>query len=46
MTTEEITRLEELKIAIQICPDGCAIPILGIPVLEEFIALLIKEKEE
>jgi hypothetical protein len=46
MTTEEITRLEELKTATQNCPDGCAIPILGMPALEEFIALLIKEQGE
>jgi len=45
MTTEEITRLEEIKAAIHNCPDGCAIKVLGLSMLEEFLALSIKEKE-
>ncbi len=45
MTTEEITRLSELKTAVQTCPEGCAMQVLGVPMLEEFLALLIKEEE-
>jgi len=45
MTPEEITRLQEIKGAIHNCPDGCAIQVLGLPMLEEFLTLLIKEKE-
>lgn len=45
MTTEEITRLNELKETIQNCPEGCAMSVVGLPALEEFLALLVKEKE-
>lgn len=45
MTTEETARLQELKATIQGCPEGCTIEILGVPVLEEFLALLIKEED-
>ncbi len=45
MTQEEIIRLNELKATLQSCPEGCAIEVLGVPVLEEFLALLIKEEK-
>ncbi|GGG28931.1 hypothetical protein GCM10011344_32220 [Dokdonia pacifica] len=45
MTPEEITRLQELKTAIHNCPEGFAMQLLGMPVLEEFLALSVKEKE-
>ncbi|WP_299767976.1 hypothetical protein [uncultured Dokdonia sp.] len=45
MTPEEITRLQEIKTAIHSCPDGCAIQVLGVPMLEEFLTLSIKEKD-
>lgn len=45
MTTEEIARLQEIKATIQGCPAGCAIEVLGLPILEEFLALLIKEED-
>ncbi|MFT5890170.1 MAG: hypothetical protein ACI9Y7_000259 [Dokdonia sp.] len=45
MTTEETTRLNELKATLQNCPEGCAVEVLGLPTLEEFLALLIKEEE-
>lgn len=43
MTENERTRLEELKEMVWNCPEGCAIPLLGLPILEEFLALLMKE---
>lgn len=45
MTIEETTRLKELKETIQNCPEGCAMNVVGLPALEEFLALLVKEKE-
>ena len=45
MTTEEITRLNELKGTLATCPDGSAMHVMGTAMLEEFLALLIKEKE-
>jgi hypothetical protein len=45
MTTEETTRLNELKATVQSCPEGCALEVLGWPVLEDFLALLIKEEK-
>ncbi len=46
MTTEETIRLNELKAAVQNCPEGCTVEVLGLPVLEEFLALLIKEEKD
>ena len=45
MTTEEIARLQELKARIQGCPEGCTMEVLGLPLLEEFLVLLIKEED-
>ena len=45
MTTEEITRLNELKATMHICPEGCALQVMGMPMLEEFLDLLIKKEE-
>lgn len=45
MKENERTRLEELKEMVWNCPEGCIISLLGLPILEEFLGLLVKEEK-